>query len=94
MENTSNDFIIGKVKEWITPALLAIVGTMLWAELNELKQDVKLLLINSNVDRVRISILEKSVERYANYEQLQKNNEYSERRIAKKEDSPEVPTAE
>jgi len=94
MENTSNDFIIGKVKEWITPALLAIVGTMLWAELNELKQDVKLLLINSSVDRVRISILEKSVERYANYEQLQKNNQYSERGIAKKEDSPEVPTTE
>jgi len=94
MANISNDAVIGKVKEWLTPALLAVVGTMIWGQLTELKQDVKLLLINSSVDRVRITMLERNVETYINNIQLQKNNQYAERATAKKEDSPEIPAAE
>jgi hypothetical protein len=42
--------------------LIAIVGTLLWSDLTELKQDVKTLLIQQSSDRTRIDMLEKDIQ--------------------------------
>jgi hypothetical protein len=87
---------ISKVKEYLTPSLVTIVGVMLWSQLTELKADVKQLLINQSADQVKIANLENDVEElksnYINYE-LGSIRE-TPNKVAKKEEDPEVPSGE
>jgi hypothetical protein len=89
---------VSKVKEWLTPTLVTIVGVMLWSQLTELKSDVKKLLINQSADQVKIANLEQDVEElksnYMNYELASIREEASPNRVGKKEEEPEVPSGE
>jgi hypothetical protein len=89
---------VSKVKEWLTPSLVTIVGVMLWSQLTELKADVKKLLINQSADQVKIANLEQDVEElksnYMNYELASIREEAAPNRVGKKEEGPEVPSGE
>jgi hypothetical protein len=61
MPNNNSD-IISAIKEWASPMLIAIVGTLLWSDLSELKTDVKTLLIQQSENATRIELLEKDVQ--------------------------------
>jgi len=62
MTTAPKNDIISAVKEWASPVLIAIVGTLLYSDLTELKSDVKTLLIQQSADRTRIEMLEKDIE--------------------------------
>jgi hypothetical protein len=87
---------VSKVKEWITPSLITIVGIMLWSQLTELKSDVKQLLITQSANQVKIANLEASVvelkTNYLSHELASLTKETEPNRVAKKEEGPEVPT--
>jgi hypothetical protein len=89
---------VSKIKEYLTPSLVTIVGVMLWSQLTELKSDVKKLLINQSADQVKIANLEQDVEElksnYLNYELASIREEAVPNKVAKKEDGPEVPSGE
>lgn len=61
MPNTNSE-IISAVKDWVSPMLIAIVGTLLWSDLSELKNDVKMLLIQQSENATRIQMLERDVD--------------------------------
>lgn len=61
MPNNNSD-IISAIKEWASPMLIAIVGTLLWSDLSELKTDVKTLLIQQSENATRIELLERDVQ--------------------------------
>ena len=46
-------------KAWVFPSLVSILGMMIWHDVNEVKQDVKLLMAQSNIDKTRIDNLER-----------------------------------
>ena len=89
---------VSKIKEYLTPSLVTIVGVMLWSQLTELKADVKQLLINQSADQVKIANLEQDVEElksnYMNYELASIREETAPNRVGKKEEGPEVPSGE
>ena len=49
MDNT-----IEQVKSWIFPTLVSIVSLMIWHDVNEMKADIKQLIVQSNIDKTRI----------------------------------------
>lgn len=53
-------------KAWIFPSLVSILGMMIWHDVNEVKQDVKLLMAQSNVDKTRIDNLERIIYKQQN----------------------------
>ena len=59
MPNASVD----KVKLWIFPTLVFVLGTIIWQDVKEIKTDVKALMAQSNIDKTRIDNLEKQVEK-------------------------------
>lgn len=50
---------IDKVKVWIFPTLVSVLGMLLYQEIKEIKSDVKALLAQSNIDKTRIDNLER-----------------------------------
>ena len=54
MDNT-----IEQVKSWIFPTLVSIVSLMIWHDVNEMKADIKQLIVQSNIDKTRIDNLER-----------------------------------
>jgi len=56
-----NNQILDTVKVWLFPIIITILGTMLWAEIIEIKKDVKQLLAQSNIDKTKIEELQKDV---------------------------------
>lgn len=87
---------IAKVKEWAASILITIVGVMLWSQLTELRADVKQLLINQSANQVKIQNLEADVSylksNYLSHEIASLRDATEPNRVAKKEESPEVPT--
>jgi hypothetical protein len=55
---------VDKLKAWMFPALITILATMLWYDIREIKQDVKALMAQSNIDKTRIDNLEREVFEY------------------------------
>ena len=53
--------VIDKIKIWASPAIISILGMMIWADLREMKQDVKRLLEVSSSQQARIESLEKDL---------------------------------
>lgn len=53
--------VISILKEWASPVLIGIVGMLLWRDVTEMRQDVKLLLTQQSADRVKIEQLEDDV---------------------------------
>ena len=52
---------VDKIKLWIFPTLVSIIGLILWQEIKEIKSDVKALLAQSNIDKTRIDNLERNL---------------------------------
>lgn len=52
---------IDKIKIWASPAIVSILGMMIWADLREMKQDIKRLLEVSSSQQARIESLEKDL---------------------------------
>lgn len=48
-------------KNWIFPGLVSILGVLIWQDVTEIKQDVKALMAQSNIDKTRIDNLERAV---------------------------------
>jgi hypothetical protein len=53
--------IIDKIKIWASPAILSILGMVIWADLQEMKHDVKRLLEVSSSQQARIESLERDI---------------------------------
>ena len=53
--------IIDKIKIWASPAILSILGMIIWADLQEMKHDVKRLLEVSSSQQARIESLERDI---------------------------------
>lgn len=51
--------ITTKLKIWLFPSLVTILGTLIWRDLSEMKSDIKELLAQSNIDKTRIDNLER-----------------------------------
>jgi hypothetical protein len=102
MNNSGKDPVISRVKEYITPGLITILGIMLWAEISELKKDVKTLLANDAASQMKVNMLEKEINylREGTYNDKKPHSyggtkpEHQPRGTAKKEDDPEVPNQE
>jgi hypothetical protein len=65
MEKNNKDYpkeeVISILKEWASPVLIGIVGMLLWRDVTEMRNDVKLLLTQQSADRVKIEQLEDDV---------------------------------
>lgn len=57
----ANINIIDKIKIWASPAILSILGMMIWTDLQEMKHDVKRLLEVSSSQQARIESLERDI---------------------------------
>jgi hypothetical protein len=53
--------IATKVKLWLFPSLVTILGVLIWRDISEMKSDIKSLLAQSNVDKTRIDNLERVI---------------------------------
>lgn len=54
---------IQQVKSWLFPTILTILGGLLYADIKEIKDDVKVLIAQSAESRVRIESLEKRMDK-------------------------------
>ena len=59
---TSETSIINTIKAWALPGIFAFAVAMLNTNLQEMKQDIKTLLAQSERDQVKIDYLEKEVQ--------------------------------
>ena len=53
--------IVDKIKLWIFPSMVSLIGVFIYAEIKEIKSDVKALLAQSNIDKTRIDNLEREL---------------------------------
>jgi hypothetical protein len=60
--SSSKSSVINTVKAYLFPSLVSILAMMIWRDVNELRSDVKLLLAESNSNRVKVENLEKQVQ--------------------------------
>lgn len=53
---------VAAIKTWLFPAVVTILATIIWQDVKELKNDVKQLLAQSNIDKTRIDALQKQID--------------------------------
>ena len=53
---------VNNIKLWLFPTLVVILGTIIWNDIKEIKNDVKLLMAQSNIDKTRIDNIEKQLD--------------------------------
>ena len=58
----ANSQAVTQIKVWLFPTLVAILGTIIWNDVKEIKNDVKSLMAQSNIDKTRIDNLEKRLD--------------------------------
>lgn len=58
-----NDTAMQSLKAYLFPTLVSIISAMIWYDVTEIKQDVKQLMAQSNIDKTRIDNLEKRLDR-------------------------------
>lgn len=56
MDNT-----IEQLKAYLFPTAISIMSLMIWHDVNEMKADIKQLIVQSNIDKTRIDNLERQV---------------------------------
>lgn len=49
------------IKLYLFPSLVTVLSLMIWRDINEMRADIKSLLVQSNIDKTRIDQLERSV---------------------------------
>lgn len=59
---TPKNSIANAIKIYLFPSIVSILAMMIWRDVTELRNDVKQLLAQSNIDKTRIEQLEKSVQ--------------------------------
>lgn len=69
--------VISTLKEWASPALIGLVGMLLWRDVSEMRSDVKLLLTQQSADKVRIEKLESEVSLLKSYVFVQRTGNNS-----------------
>lgn len=74
--STSETSIINTIKAWALPGIFAFAVAMLNTNLQEMKQDIKTLLAQSERDQVKIDYLEKEVQLLRNKLDKVANSEY------------------
>lgn len=52
---------LGAIKSYLFPMLLSGFTLLVWNDIREIKQDVKMLMAQSNIDKTRIDNLERAV---------------------------------
>ena len=52
---------VSAFKVWIFPSLVSIISLLIWNDVNEIKADVKALMVQSSVDKTRIDNLEREI---------------------------------
>lgn len=50
------------IKTWLFPSIVTLLGTLIWRDMQEMRNDIKALLAQSNVDKTRIDNLQRQVE--------------------------------
>ena len=53
--------MVNNIKLYIFPALVTIIASLIWRDVTEMRNDVKMLLAQSNIDKTKIEQLEKDV---------------------------------
>lgn len=62
MNNSFEKNNIGNIlKIYLFPVLVSVLSMIIWRDITELKNDVKMLLAQSNIDKTRIDHLEKQI---------------------------------
>lgn len=56
-----NPNLESKIKSWLFPGLVAVLATIIWQDVKEIKNDVKALIAQSNQDKIRIDNLERQL---------------------------------
>lgn len=62
MKNENSQDFQG-LKAYLFPALVSIISAMIWYDVTEIKQDIKVLMAQSNIDKTRIDNLEKQMDK-------------------------------
>jgi hypothetical protein len=62
MVPTSEKLFINKVKVWLFPSLITVLGWFLVTSITEMKSDIKTLLTQSSSDKATIQALTKQVD--------------------------------
>lgn len=52
---------IEQIKAYLFPTAITILSVIIWHDVNEMKTDIKQLIVQSNVDKTRIDNLEREV---------------------------------
>lgn len=52
---------IEQLKAYLFPTAITILSVIIWHDVNEMKADIKQLIVQSNVDKTRIDNLERQV---------------------------------
>ena len=50
---------IEQIKAYLFPTAITILSVIIWHDVNEMKMDIKQLIVQSNVDKTRIDNLER-----------------------------------
>ena len=58
---TPKQSIANTLKIYVFPALVTILATLIWRDVTEMRNDVKMLLAQSNIDKTKIETLERDV---------------------------------
>jgi len=53
--------VIDKLKIWASPAILSVLGMMIWSDITEMKKDIKRLLEVSSAQEAKIQSLERDL---------------------------------
>jgi hypothetical protein len=57
----TNSSIINAFKSWIFPGLVTALATSIWYDVTQIKTDIRILMVQSNIDKTRIDNLERRV---------------------------------
>jgi hypothetical protein len=52
---------IAQIKAWLFPSLITVLAGIIWNDVQEIKNDVKALMAQSNIDKTRIDNLERII---------------------------------
>lgn len=54
--------ISGAIKTWLFPSVVTLIATLIWRDMQEMRQDIKALLAQSNIDKTRIDNMERQID--------------------------------
>lgn len=69
---------IAQIKTWLFPSIITILAAIIWNDVKEIKNDVKSLMAQSNIDKTRINNLERLIYKTVPISNIPNNNKKSE----------------